>query len=1678
MPLQLTLFDLASPGSDLSLFDQVLSPELARHVACLPLPMPNKAPVQPPAIPRDFRLTGERLLATIWRERARDNLAAIRLLKALAEGGRAATPEEQAALMRFTGFGASELATNCFLRPGEGGFRPGWQEIGQELRSLVSEQDYAALARATQYAHYTPAFLVRAIWAGLSRLGFCGGRILEPGMGTGLFLALMPEEIAVASHVTGIENDAVTAGIARLLYPSAEIRQEDFCRARLRDGYDLAIGNPPFSDRAVRIDPAYKALGLRLHDYFLAKAIDALRPGGLAAFVTSQGTMDKADDAARRYIASRADLLAAIRLPEQALQAEAGTHVGVDLLFFRRRMEGQEAGGADWLETVELLPGINVNRRIVSYDAMTLGRHDSRAGPFGRTYACLPHRDSDLIADLNEAITRLPRNLYQPTVATADDADNTSSLLPDLRIGTAAEKADLKEGSYFTGPEARLMQVLDGAPVEVPVRRPGIAAGMPARHARIIKALIPIRDALRAVLRAQAEDRPWQDAQRRLRSAYASFTAQFGPINLTTVATWTDASGTERETHRRPNLAPFLDDPDCWLVSSIEEFDLDTGIARRGQVFTQRVIAPPAAPVVSSATDALAVTLNEFGRVDVPHMAELLDSTPEAVLDELGEGIFENPDTGQWETADAYLSGRVRDKLAAAERAAAEDIRYIRNVEALRQVQPEDLKPSEITARLGAPWLPVSVVQDFCEQVMGARPTLQHNAAAAAWAVGTHVFAGTPVGTSEWGTHRRHAGDLLEDALNARIPQIYDSFKDADGKDRRELNVEATEAAKEKLTKIKAAFEAWVWTDPARAEDLCARYNLAFNNLVPRHFDGSHLTLPGASSAFALRGIQKRVIWRIIASGGTYIAHAVGAGKTLSIAAAIMEQRRLGLISKAMLVVPGHCLAQFSREFLQLYPQARILVADEQAFSREKRHRFLARAATAEWDAIIITHSAFKLIAVPANFERALIEEQIADYDALLAGLAKDGADYFTRKRVERLKEGLKEKLEASAARKDDMLTLDEIGVDQILVDEAQEFRKLAFTTNMDTLKGIDADGSQRAWDLYVKTRFLATRRPGRPLILASGTPITNTLGEMFSIQRYMDPEALAARGLNQFDAWASTFGDTRTELELQPSGLYKPVTRFSEFVNAADLIAMFRSFADVVQKQDLREILTLPAVRGGQRQIVTAPASDGFKAYQKTLAARIAAIENRSGRAKPGDDILLSVITDGRHASIDLRFVDPLAADDPCGKLNALIDNAFRIWKETAGQTYRRPNGEPFEKPGAAQMIFSDLGTPAVEASRGFSAYRWIRQRLIGLGVPAAEIAFMQDFKKAEAKQRLFHDVNSGRVRFLLGSSQTMGTGVNAQLRLKALHHLDVPWLPSEVEQREGRIERQGNQHGEIEIYAYATLGSTDATMWQANERKARFIAAALAGDRNVRRLEDMGAQANQFAMAKALASGDERLMRKAGLEAELARLERLRAAHFDDQLAVRHAIRRAEETIAYAERRIPLIEADIARRDGAGDAALLIGRSRYADPQQGGLAFLARLRQLVTARAPGSEIIGSYAGFDLVFEGGQRLLDRRFAYSVALRRNRSEDTLELNLSTTPRQVTATLAALVGGFEGELVERRAQISREQGRVADYRARLDGSFPHEEDLALKQAELKELEADLAAGARQQTEASS
>jgi N12 class adenine-specific DNA methylase/adenine-specific DNA methylase len=1639
------------------------------------------APAIPRVLARDFRLAGDRGLATGWKARAADNLAAIRLLQKVEGETRPAMAEEQAVLARFVGYGAGDLANTLFRRSGEA-WREGWAEQGDGLEQAVSSAELASLSRCTQYAHFTPEYIVRAVWAGLTRMGFARGSILEPGCGTGQFLALRPEGIEDCSAVTGIEMDPITARIAALLYPKAWIRNEDFTRAKVAETFDLAIGNPPFSDRTVRAEDAAGKLGLKLHDYFIARAVERLKPGGFAAFVTSHGTMDKVDPKAREHIAGMADLVGAIRLPAGAFAAAAGTDVVVDVLFLQRRERGAAANRVDWAHLAEAVPAedgeaaIHVNAYFAAHPEIVLGRHGWTSSQFGLTYDCA--RDGrDLEAALLEATARLPKGIHHPPLVATP---TPRAAKPGLQVGTAAEGATVKEGSYLLGDNGTLLQVVDGRAEEVAVKSGKGTVGLFAKHARIIRGLIPVRDAVREVIRTQERDEPFGAAQVRLRAAYSAFVRSFGPINLTSVSTSTDeATGEVRESVRRPNLQPFLDDPDSWLVSSIEEYDLETGKATKGPIFIDRVIHAPAEPVIVSAADALAVTLAERAVVDLDRVGELIGRDRTTVLAELGDTVFLDPGLTTegfeaWQTADEYLSGHVRRKLAAAKAATVLDERYARNVAALERVQPEDLRPSDITARLGAPWLPASDIAGFIREVMGVTTMVRHTVEVAHWSIEIGRFAGEASATSEWGTHRRHAGELLDDALNASIPQIWDNWRDADGTEHRQINAQETEAAKDKLAKIKGAFERWVWTDSDRAERLVRLYNDAFNSLVPRHFSGEHLQLPGASSVIGLRPHQKRVIWRIVASGQTYIAHAVGAGKTFTIAAAIMEQKRLGLIGKAMLTVPGHCLAQASREFLQLYPGARILVADETNFTKDKRSRFLARAATAHWDCIIITHSAFKFIATPADFERGLVQQQLDAYSALLERL--DGDDRVARKRIERMKEGMQQKLEGLSTSKDDMLTIAEMGVDQVIADEAQEFRKLSFATNMGGLKGIAPDGSQRAWDLFVKSRLIATINPNRALILASGTPITNTLGEMFTLQRFMQPEMLEERGIQEFDAWASNFGDTRTELELQPSGNYKPVTRFSEFVNVADLIAMFRSVADVVSKDDLRQYLKLPTIIGGKRQIITAPASPAFKDYQRTLAARIKAIEERKGKPEKGQDILLSVITDGRHAAIDLRFVVPGQDNEPENKLNLLIDNAFRIWSETRNCRFRKPDGSLHAVPGATQMIFSDLGTEGALATRGFSAYRWIREGLIARGVPAERIVFMQDHKKSEAKQSLFNAMNNGQMDFLLGSSATMGTGVNAQRRLAALHHLDVPWLPSEIEQREGRIERQGNQNEEIGLYAYATLGSMDAQMWQNNERKARFIAAALGGDRSIRRLEDVGSQANQFAMAKAIASGDPRLMQKAGLEAELARLDRLRAAHFDDQHAVRRRIAEARSVIGRSTQAIANTEADLGRRVSTkgDDFRMEVEERAFTERKPAGAALLKFIRTVQFEGRKGDWDLGRIGGFPLKLEARRYGQGKDLAVHLLLDRTGGEQEVQIEDDLTALGLVSRLEYDLGRFEAELAECRRALIEAQRQLPAYEARLGEGFEFQADLDAKRAEMAELEASLAQPGKEET----
>jgi hypothetical protein len=915
--------------------------------------------------PTNFRLLGDRRLAPTWRQRAADNLAAIRLLKQIEAEDRPATAAEQARLIRFIGFGATDLSKLL----GNGSLPPGFEPIAKALGGLVTPQERAALARATQYAHYTPENIVRAMWKGLRQLGFTGGAVLEAGFGTGLFNALMPEGIAMRSSFLGVERDPITARIAKLLYPESDIWEADFIKAILPPDFDLAIGNPPFANTVIKSDDEVGKLGVTLHNYFIARSIERLRPGGLGAFVASRYFMDAGDITARQYIASQADLLAAIRLPEAAMRADAGTDVVVDLTFFRKREDGEAGNGVEWVRSGNngvtdhegKLHGLN--DYWATHPGMVLGQHAITSSQFGPAYTC-KSGGGPLDILLSGAIGNLPSKVYAP--ARAPQASRREKPKgPVVQVGTAADGARIKEGSYFVQ-NGVLYQINGGRPDVIQVKDGKGSQGIFPKHAAIIRMLIEVRDAIRDVLRAQEADQAWDEAQHRLNAAYDAFVAKYGAINTTVISERQDPNtGEIREYYRYPNLAPFRDDPDSALVASIEHYDAQSNSSSKGPIFTQRVISPPPSVTVTGASDALAVVLNERGRVDMARIAELLEKTEAEAAVALGDTVFLDPESGDWEMADAYLSGLVRGKLAAARKAALANPRFDRNVAALELVQPIDLLPSEISARLGASWLPTDVVAQFSAEVIGIKAGIFHTPEVGSWSVTMSAFIGKAAATADWGTPRRHAGQLLLDALTSTIPQIWDVIEDAYGKETRVLNVKDTQAAKDKLEAMKEAFVNWVWKDPERADRLAEIYNRVYNNLVPRQFNGDHLLLPGASDAVTLRPHQKRAAWRMVAAGSTYLAQCVGSGKTMTLAAGIMEQRRLGLISKPVVVVPGHTLQQWSREFLMLYPTANILVADEENFSKEKRARFVARAATGNWDAVIITHSAFKFISVP-----------------------------------------------------------------------------------------------------------------------------------------------------------------------------------------------------------------------------------------------------------------------------------------------------------------------------------------------------------------------------------------------------------------------------------------------------------------------------------------------------------------------------------------------------------------------------------------------------------------------------------------------------------------------------------------------------------------------------------------
>jgi len=1676
-----------------------------------------------------------------WLVKAKQNVEALELLKQLEKDGRQASRDEQAILAKFIGWGSSDIANSIFgdkldkqidlidryeraiaafdrlgksalqtrdpnyydafqvaqsknadlpyyqtdgltrqqveaAKPDMGAKR--WAELRDRIKQAMTPEEWKEASRSTQYAHYTSKPIVKAMWSAVERMGFTGGSILEPGAGIGIFPGLMSPAMATNSIYTGIEFDSITGGILKQLFPDERIVVESFIDSKLpRNFYDVAVGNPPFNNTAILADPEYKKLAFSLHDYFFAKTIDRVKPGGLVVFVTSRYTMDKLNDKARAYLAERADLLGAIRLPQTAFKKNAGTDVVTDVLFLRKKVDGETFAGAQaWATSAPMKVGSRqfpVNEYFHQHPEMVLGKPSDKGKMANSpdpqyTVEAVPGDIEEMFA---KAAATLPENVFQVERGSTAEA----AKVREIDFNPKAQK----EGNYYLNDAGVVMQREGGV---------GVPAELPASKLAVVKDFIGLRDALKQAHYDQLNDGDWQKSLVDLQKAYQAFTDKHGRINQFTVTRRVekvvdpDTGETfedERSFKRYPLIDKIMDDPDYSLAMALESVNDETGEITESAFLKDRVLGKPEAPSIQTPADALLAVLNDVGHVDVNEIADRMDMSRQETIDALGSMVFEDPAAG-WVMADEYLSGNVKKKLQAAQEAAKSDRRYERNIDALLQVQPSPVPPADITVSIGMNWIPGETYAQFLHEKTGIRAQVVYNERTGQWVVNASSGTSTLAATQEWGTPRRSADDILLAALSGAPIRITETVDVPGGGTKTNLLADATEAANQKLTQMREAFASWIWQDGERADKLVKIYNDTFNTIVPRKFDGSHLTLPGTSKKWSVFDHVKRGAWRIIQTGNTYLAHAVGSGKTFEMIISAMEQKRLGLAKKPMMVVPNHMLKQFAREWIDLYPAARLMVADEKNFHTESRRRFVSRVAMSDLDGVIITHSAFKLLDLDPEFKRTMIEQEL-DYlrAALVEAGGEVGGDKKKKSRDPKIKqiesriEKMEQKLEAAMASigKDQNVRFDQLGVDMLYVDEAHEFRKLAFATQRQ-VKGIDSSGSDRAFDLWLKTRWLEQKRPGRSLVMASGTPVTNTLAELYSVQRFMAPQVLEERGLDEFDAWASMFGQEHTEIEADASGKYAPVTRFSKFVNVPELTQMFREFADVLTSDHLAAMLgdKRPKVKDGTRKIIITPQTAAYQGFKRELADRLAVSRAwKPSKDEPNNpDPVIRIIGDGRLASIDMRFIDPSLAADPDSKLNRMIDEIIRVHKETADFEYmdKADNVEPAK--GAAQIVFSDLGFGAgVAENRGFNARAWFEKRLRDAGVSPKEVAFMSDFKKSDAKLKLFKDINAGRVRIVVGSSKNMGTGVNAQQRLIALHHLDTPWYPADLEQREGRIIRQGNKNPLVQIYAYSTKGSYDAVMWQMLASKQRFIDQALSGDSTVRSIDDLS-ESSQFQIATAMTADDERAIQLAGVRAEIEKLQRLYRAHEEQRANMRREYDLAGETIRLNQQRLADARKAAERvKDLSGDnfVGQVDGQS-FAVRKEWGAALLNRFKDYTDKLGEAKVTVGQISGFDVVAMGRTGM---GHGYEAGLVLDLPEPAM-LTESPTADPVGVALRAtnLLANLARVPAQMEQRIAESSAKRNALEARLTAAFPMAEMLADKIKEADDIEAAMLA----------
>ena len=1598
---------------------------------------------------QNFHITDDALGIGGAKAKFRANMAAIHLLQELEFEGLQASPEQQEILSRYVGWGG---LADAFDES-----KDNWKDEFAELYAALSPEEYAAARASTLNAHYTSPTVIRAIYDAVENMGFQTGNILEPSMGVGNFFGMLPESME-SSRLYGVELDSITGRIAKQLYPKADITVAGFETTDRKDFFDLAVGNVPFGQYQVS-DRAFDKLGFSIHNYFFAKALEQVRPGGVVAFVTSRYTMDAKDSAARKYIAQRADFLGAIRLPNNAFRANAGTDVVSDIIFLQKRDRPIEIE-PDWVHTgIWRNPGANadgfaINQYFIDHPEMVLGRQTSESTQYGRQdFTVAPVEGADLAEQLSGAI----RNI-RGTYAEAE--------LPDLGedetiVETIPADPNVRNFSYT---------VVDG---ELYYRQNSIMTkpDFNATAKERAKGMVELRDCVQKLISQQMDgfisDETIRQTQTELNTLYDGFTAKYGLINS------------------RANALAFAEDSSYYLLCSLEELDEDKNLKRKADMFTRRTIrAHEAVTSVDTASEALALSISEKACVDMEYMAQLTGKSQDELINELNGVIFLDPVRGEWQTADEYLSGNVRQKLREAEQAAQDSPGYLPNVEALKAAQPKDLDASEIEVRLGATWIDPSYIREFMWETFET-PFYQqrmidvnYSSFTAEWNIRNKnaVSYSNIAAYMTYGTERANAYKILEDTLNLRDVRIYDTKHDADGRERRVLNSKETTLAQQKQQAIKDAFRDWIWRDPDRRHTLVARYNELFNSTRPREYDGSHITFAGMNPEIRLREHQLNAVAHVLYGGNTLLAHEVGAGKTFEMVAAAMESKRLGLCHKSLFVVPNHLTEQWSGEFLRLYPSANILVATKKDFEPKNRKKFCARIATGEYDAVIIGHSQFEKIPVSMERQQRLLAEQIFEVEEGLRELKSQRAERFTIKSLERTKRGLEAKLKKlqDSSRKDDVVTFEQLGVDRLYVDEAHNYKNLFLYTKMRNVAGLSATDAQKSSDMLLKCRYIDEVTNSRGVVFATGTPVSNSMTELYTMMRYLQHDAIRGKGLAHFDCWASTFGETQTAIELAPEGTgYRARTRFAKFFNLPELMTLFKEAADIKTSDQLN----LPTPTPIYHNEVAQP-TEIQKQMVQELSERAARVHAQL--VDPGTDNMLKITSDGRKLGLDQRIINPDLPDDPNSKVNRCVDNIHRIWQD--GQADR-----------LTQLVFCDLSTPKTGATGakaaktaggnldspelnaverlidkensdepGFTVYDDIREKLVARGIPREQIAFIHEANTETRKKELFAKVRSGQVRVLMGSTFKMGAGMNVQDRLVALHDLDCPWRPGDLEQRSGRIIRQGNRNKEVHIYRYVTESTFDAYLWQTVENKQKFISQIMTSKSPVRSCEDVDETALSYAEIKALCAGDKRIKEKMDLDVDVARLKLMKASHQSQQFRLEdNLLRHFPEQIRQNESFVEGFTADMQTLSAHphpvdGFAGMEVKGDLLTDKDNAGAAILEAFKD---AKGMEPVPIGSYRGFAMSLTVED--FGRDFILTLKGKMNH-----RVTLGKDARGNLTRIDNALNAMPDRLQNVRNTLDALTAQMETAKAELGKPFPQEDELRTKSARLAELNAEL------------